>query len=60
MIGEQACHDVVTVSPSDSLAEVLDQLYAASPDSIAVVVDRGKPVGVLTVENLVDYVERSS
>lgn len=57
-IGEQPCHDVVTVSPSDSLAEVLEQLYAAAPDSIAVVVDRGKPVGVLTVENLVDYVER--
>ncbi|MEJ7603304.1 MAG: CBS domain-containing protein [Kofleriaceae bacterium] len=60
MIGEQTCHDVVTVSPSDSLADVLDQLYAAAPDSIAVVVDRGKPVGVLTVATLEDYVDRDA
>lgn len=48
-------HDVVTVSPSDSLADVLEQLRAA-PDRVAVVVDHGEPVGLLTFEKLVAYV----
>lgn len=56
-VSEAPCHNVVTVSPSDSLADVLDQLYAATPETVAVVVDNGTPVGVLTVQHLVAYVE---
>jgi predicted transcriptional regulator len=60
-ISEAPCHNVVTVSPSDSLAEVLARLYAASPETLAVVVDDdGIPVGVLTVQRLVAYVEGRS
>jgi CBS domain-containing protein len=47
-------HAVVEVTPSDSLAEVLEQLRAA-PDSVAVVVDRGEAVGLLTFEKLSAY-----
>jgi CBS domain-containing protein len=47
-------HDVVTVAPSDSLADVLAQLRAA-PESVAVVVDHGEPVGLLTIDRLVTY-----
>jgi CBS domain-containing protein len=53
-VGEAHRHDVVTVAPSDSLAEVLEQLRRA-PDSVAVVVDHGQPVGLLTVERLTAY-----
>ena len=56
-VSEAPCHNVVTVSPSDSLSEVLDRLYAASPGTIAVVLDHGTPVGVLSVKHLVAYVE---
>ncbi len=49
-------HHVVTVAPSDSLCLVLDQLRA-DPDSVAVVVDGGTPVGLLTVEHLAAYLE---
>jgi len=58
-IAEAPRHDVVTVSPSDTLADVLERLYAM-PDAVAVVVDRGTPVGVLTYEHLMAYVERSA
>lgn len=51
-------HDVVMVSPSDSLADVLDELRAA-PDRVAVVIDRGEPVGLLTFEKLAAYVAAS-
>jgi len=53
-VAEAPRHDVVTVTPSDSLADVLDQLRAA-PDSVAVVVDRGETVGLLTFDRLVEY-----
>ncbi len=55
-VGESPQHDVVTVAPSDSLADVLDQLRAA-PDSVAVVVDQGEPVGLLTFEQIVAYLD---
>lgn len=49
-------HHIVTVSPSDSLDGVLDQLRQ-EPDSIALVLDNGGvPVGVLTAEHLAAYV----
>jgi CBS domain-containing protein len=48
-------HDVVTVTPSDSLADVLDRLRE-TPDAVALVVDRGAPVGLLTVDRLEAYV----
>jgi Zn-dependent protease/CBS domain-containing protein len=48
-------HTVVMVSPGDSLDSVLDKLRQA-PDSVALVVDHGQPVGVLTAEHLAAYV----
>jgi Zn-dependent protease/CBS domain-containing protein len=48
-------HGVVTVSPADSLDHVLDKLRQ-HPDSVALVVDHGEPVGVLTPEHLAAYV----
>lgn len=53
-VAEAHRHNVVTVSPSDSLADVLDRLRVA-PDSIAVVVDHGELVGLLTFERLLAY-----
>jgi CBS domain-containing protein len=55
-IGDGPRHDVVTVTPSDSLADVIAQMRDM-PDALAVVVDRGQPVGVLTYERLVAYAE---
>ena len=54
-VGEAPRHDVVTVAPSDPLDLVLDKLRDA-PDSVAVVVDHGEPVGLLTAEALAAYV----
>jgi CBS domain-containing protein len=51
-------HHVVTVVPSDSLAHVLERLQEA-PDAVAVVVDHGKPVGLLTEETLIAYIDRT-
>jgi Zn-dependent protease/predicted transcriptional regulator len=48
-------HSVVTVSPADSLDMVLEKLRR-SPHAIALVVDHGAPVGVLTAEHLAAYV----
>ena len=48
-------HTVVTVAPGDSLDIVLDRLRT-EPDSVALVVDHGEPVGVLTPEHLAAYV----
>jgi CBS domain-containing protein len=56
-VAEAHRHDVVTVAPSDSLAEVLAQLREA-PEAVAVVVDHGEPVGLLTVERLTAYLEQ--
>ena len=55
-VGEAPRHDVVTVTPSDSLADVLDRLRE-TPGAVALVIDRGTPVGLLTVDRLVAYVE---
>jgi len=49
-------HDVVMVAPSDSLADVFHLLQEA-PDAVALVVDRGEPVGLLTYDHLVEYIE---
>jgi CBS domain-containing protein len=57
-VGEAPRHDVVTVTPSDSLADVLERLRA-TPETVAVVVDHGTTVGLLTVDKLVAYVERA-
>lgn len=50
---------VITVSPSASASEVLDDLRA-QPDAVALVVDHGAPVGLLTVEQLEDYLLRAA
>jgi Zn-dependent protease/predicted transcriptional regulator len=54
-VGEAPRHDVVTVAPSDPLDLVLDKLRHV-PDSVAVVVDHGEPVGLLTAEALAAYI----
>jgi CBS domain-containing protein len=55
-VAETPQHDVVTVAPSDSLADVFDQLRAA-PDRVAVVIDHGEPVGLLTFEKIRAYLD---
>jgi CBS domain-containing protein len=55
-VGESPRHAVVEVAPSDSLAGVMEQLRAA-PHSVAVVIDRGHPVGLLTFEQLAAYLK---
>ena len=58
--GVVACaphHDVFTVTPADALDEVRARLRAA-PDAIALVVDHGSPVGMLTAADLDAYVKR--
>jgi Zn-dependent protease/CBS domain-containing protein len=54
-VGSAPQHHIVTVSPADSLDAVLDRLRQ-DPDSVALVVDDGLPVGVLTAEHLAAYV----
>jgi CBS domain-containing protein len=58
-VGDAPRHDVVVVAPSDSLADVLARLRE-SPDAIAVVIDHGAPVGLLTVDRLVAYARLSA
>jgi Zn-dependent protease/predicted transcriptional regulator len=47
-------HEVVTVEPGDPLDLVLDRLRQ-SPDSVALVVDHGEAVGLVTAEALARY-----
>jgi len=54
LVGAAPCTHVVTVAPSDALGDVLAQLRAR-PDSVAIVVDHGAPVGVLTEDMLIAY-----
>ena len=49
-------HHIVTVTPTDSLAHVLERLHAM-PDSVAVVVDHGAAVGLLTTESVMAYLD---
>ncbi|HLL22339.1 MAG TPA: CBS domain-containing protein, partial [Kofleriaceae bacterium] len=57
-LSEAPHHDVLTVTPSDALADVLEQLRQ-HPHSVAVVVDHGEPVGLLTFERLVAYMQHA-
>lgn len=57
-VAETPQHDVLTVTPSDSLVDVFDQLRA-SPHAVAVVVDHGEPVGLLTFEKLAAYLRNA-
>lgn len=50
-------HGVLTVSPSDSLADVFVRLRE-DPNAVAVLVDHGAPVGVITYEHLLEYLEQ--
>jgi CBS domain-containing protein len=56
-VAEAPQHDVVTVTPSDSLSDVLEQLRS-EPERVAVVVDHGEPVGLLTFDRLAAYLAR--
>lgn len=48
-------HGAITITPQDTVDEVAARL-AHSPDTIAVVVDDGLPVGVVTSEHLATFV----
>ncbi len=50
-------HEVLTVSPSDSLADVFVRLRD-DPDAVAVLVDHGAPVGVVTYAHLLEYLHK--
>ena len=52
-----ACANVVEVAPAACAQEVL-ALLRAQPDSVAMVVDHGMPVGVLTAEQLDSYLQQ--
>jgi len=54
-VAEAPRHEIVTVAPADPLDFVLDRLRQ-QPDSVALVVDHGVPVGMLTAEALAAYV----
>jgi predicted transcriptional regulator len=51
-------HHIVTVVPGDPLAHVLERLQE-TPDAVAVVVDQGGPVGVLTEQTLIAYIDQA-
>jgi len=48
---------VLAVSPADSLEDVLVRLRA-EPDTVAVLIDHGVPVGVVTFERLLEYIDQ--
>ena len=53
-VGQAPTRTVIIVTPSDSLSDVLGKLREA-PGSVALVVDHGAPVGLLTAERLAAY-----
>jgi Zn-dependent protease/CBS domain-containing protein len=53
-IASAPTHDVVTVEPGDPLDLVLDRLRQ-TPDAVALVVDHGEAVGMVTAEALAQY-----
>jgi CBS domain-containing protein len=57
MISQAPHHEAVSVTPSESLADVLEKLRAV-PDSVAVVIDDGQAVGLLTFERVIEYLEK--
>jgi Zn-dependent protease/CBS domain-containing protein len=54
-VSEAPQHHILTVSPAEPLDQVLDRLRA-EPEAVALVIDHGAPVGVLTAEHLAAYV----
>jgi len=58
-VGSAPHHEAITVAPGEPLDRVFDRLVR-SPDAIAVVVDRGAPVGIITAEQLATFVAMQS
>lgn len=56
-VAQLSRHDIVAVSPSDSLADVFLRLRE-DPNTVAVLIDHGAPVGVITYEHLLEYIEQ--
>ena len=54
-IADAPHHDAITVAPEDGLEGVFDKL-AREPGKIAVVVEHGLPIGVVTSEQLATFV----
>lgn len=48
-------HDAITIAGSESVDDLADRL-AKAPDAIAVVIDDGAPVGVVTAQQLATFV----
>jgi Zn-dependent protease/predicted transcriptional regulator len=48
-------HDAITIAPTESLDTVFDRIVE-TPDAVAVVVDRGIPIGIVTSEQLATFV----
>jgi predicted transcriptional regulator len=59
LVNAAPSHHVVTVMSSEPLTHVLERLQEM-PDAVAVVVDQGRPVGVLTEKALIAYIDRAS
>lgn len=53
-IAQAPHHEAITVGPNDSLEGVFDRL-AHEPGAIAVVVDHGTPIGIVTAEQLTTF-----
>lgn len=53
-VADAPSRHVVAVAPGDALSHVLERLHA-DPGAIAVVVDHGGPVGLVTEEGLTAY-----
>ena len=53
-IAEAPHHDAITVAPHDRLDRVFDRL-SRDPGTIAVVVEHGTPIGVVTTEQLATF-----
>ena len=54
LVSAVCCHSALMVEPGDPLLEVLDRLRQL-PDSVAIVLDHGDPVGLLTADRLAAY-----
>lgn len=55
-VAAAASHEVFTVTPTESLAYVMQRLHE-TPDAVAVIVDHGGPVGLVTTESLNAYLD---
>lgn len=58
LVASAPSHHAIAVTPTDSLAHVLQRL-SEMPDAVAVIVDHGRPVGLLTAEAVQAYLAQA-